>query len=113
MPYERILEFKVDEQRLQKKPGCDFSNIVAGTSNYLKAKFCLSEEWNGCKIAASFAGFDGGEDAVLLDENRECFIPSTVLTGDHFKVWLVAVHNEPNYIISTNRMTVKQKSYLT
>lgn len=32
----RVLKFCIDEQKISKMPGCDFSNIARGSSDYLK-----------------------------------------------------------------------------
>lgn len=104
---ERILEFDVKRQRLIKHRGCDFSNIVAGTSGYLKAKFNFShDEWAGCKKAASF-WINGEETAVLLNKNDMCEIPPEVLVGDRFEVSVTGKNS--NYKILTNKSTVKQE----
>lgn len=106
---ERILEFDVNKQRLTKKRTCNFSNIVAGSVGYLKAKFYFSHnEWEGCKKAASF-WMDEQEYAVLLDENDSCDIPPEVLTGYKFSVSVKG--SRPYYKISTNKTTVRQEVY--
>lgn len=112
----RFLEFQVREQVLMKKPGCDFSNIVAGSSGYLRAKFYFTEDWNEyVKKAAHFIGEDGSEEAVILDENNECEIPSKVLTGKYFIVTTYGAgdiqkcgDNMDLPVVSTSSMKVKQ-----
>ena len=47
----RLLKFNIDAQQIQKDPECDFSNIVSGTKDYLKAQFTFSPEWQDCTIA--------------------------------------------------------------
>ena len=104
---ERILEFDVDAQRLMKRRSCDFSNIVAGSAGYLKAKFYFSQdEWRDCRKAASF-WLNDQESAVILDESNTCLIPKEVLVGDKFKVSLTGV--KPDYKITTNKTKVKQE----
>lgn len=104
---ERILEFDVNKQRLTKKRSCDFSNIVAGSVGYLKAKFYFSQsEWRGCKKAASF-WVDDKETAVLLDKNNTCIIPPEVLMGDMFSVSVMGVRTD--YKILTNKTKVRQE----
>lgn len=104
---ERILEFDVNKQRLTKRRECDFSNIVAGSVGYLKAKFYFSQsEWRGCRKAASF-WLDEQEYAVLLDKNNSCDIPSEVLTGDRFQVSVTGMKTD--YRITTNKTKVKQE----
>lgn|GEM_PF-842968 len=104
---QRILQFDVDKQRIVRKKSCDFSNIVAGSKGYLRAKFFFSqEEWSGCRKAASF-WLDDKEYAVLLDENDSCEIPSEVLVGNRFNISVTGVKND--YKITTNKTKVKQE----
>lgn len=104
---ERILEFEVSKQRLTKKRGCDFSNIVAGTAGYLKAKFYFSQsEWRDCKKAASF-WINNEESAVLLDVNDTCLIPKEMLTDEKFLVSVTGMRS--GYKITTNKVKVKQE----
>lgn len=106
---ERILEFDVNKQRLTKKRSCDFSNIVAGSVGYLKAKFYFSQnEWRGCKKAASF-WMNEQEYAILLDENDSCNIPTEVLTGCKFSVSVTGAR--PDFKILTNKIKVRQEVY--
>lgn len=104
---ERILKFDVDKQRLTKKRNCDFSNIVAGSVGYLKAKFYFSQsEWKDCIKAASFWIGDE-EHAVILDKSNTCEIPPEALTGDRFYVSVTGVRQD--YKIATNKTKVKQE----
>ena len=107
----RTLEFVVDGQRLTKDKNCDFSNIVAGSVGYLKAKFNFSHEWDGCKKAASFWIGDNYEHevAALLDLRNECVIPSDALQGDSFKVSVTGMKN--NYQITSSKTKVNQEVY--
>lgn len=43
----RVLNFCVDEQKISKMPGCDFSNIARGSSDYLKVHLSVSDGWSG------------------------------------------------------------------
>ena len=106
----RTLEFNVDKQRLNKKPGCDFSGLVAGTVGYLQAKFHFSDdEWSKCstKIARFWIGEQ--EHAERLDTNDTCIIPSEVLTWSKFEVSVVGA--APGYRIETNKIAVRQEVY--
>ena len=104
----RILEFKVDKQVLRKQPGCDFSDIVANSVGYLKAKFHFSgDEWIGCKKVASF-WVDDKEYPVLLDDNNMCDIPSESLVGNAFKVSLTGAKST-GYRINTTKFKVRQE----
>lgn len=104
----RTLEFKVDGQRLKKQSDCDFSGLVAGSEGYLKAKFTFSDEWLGCKKAASF-WIEDQEYAVLLGSDDSCIIPAAALTSDTFKVSVTGAKN--GYTIPTNKTKVRQEVY--
>lgn len=99
----RILTFKVSSQVLE--PVGDFSDIVSGTSGYLKARFDFSSEWDGCLKIASFHN-RGTEHAERLI-NDECIIPTEALTERYFKVQVVGV--KKNYKIRTTKLKVYQK----
>mgnify|MGYP006874618741 CR=1 FL=1 len=104
---ERVLEFTVNKQRITRKKDCDFSHIVAGSVGYLKAKFYFdSNEWKGCKKAASF-WLNNEESAELLDKSNTCLIPSDALVGEKFEVSVTGIKD--TFKISTNRTKVKQE----
>ena len=101
----RLLKFNVNAQRVEKDPDCDFNNIVAGTSGYLRAHFTFSSEWdNSVKVARFWRG--GKEHAVRLQDN-ECDIPSAVLTGVTFGVSVIGQRD--SYRITTNRVLIRQE----
>jgi hypothetical protein len=101
----RLLNFNVEAQHISKDPNCDFTKIVAGTSNYLKAHFTFSPEWQGCKKAASF--WRGGQEHAVILKDDECDIPEEVLTGMTFGVTVTGQNGD--YRITTNRVTVRQE----
>ena len=108
----RVLEFNVDQQRLKKDEGCDFSGIIAGTEGYLKAKFRFSEDWDGCMKVVSFWAVnplfgDPVEYAVLLDENDICAIPADALLYEMFAISVIGA--KKNYKITTNRIKINQE----
>lgn len=105
----RILEFNVDKQRLSKRPGCDFSDLVAGSVGYLKAKFYFPDEWDKCstKIARFWIGDQ--EHAESLDTDYCCVIPPEVLIGKKFEVSVLGASSD--YKIETNKITVRQVVY--
>lgn len=103
----RTLEFEVNQQNLNKKRGCDFSRIVAGTSGYLRAKFYFSEEWDGCAKVASFESSSVDKpEAILLDHEDSCYIPDQVLKADRFEVSILG--GKKNVRINTNKYSVRQ-----
>lgn len=109
----RTLEFEVKQQRLLKKQGCDFSQLVAGSVGYLSAKFYFSKpEWESCKKVASF--WLGEEEyPVVLDENDTCVIPQEVLNAESFLISVTGAKRESNkvYKLKTTKVKVKQEVY--
>lgn len=102
----RILLFDVNGQSLTANKNSDFSGIVKGSKGYLKARFNLSKEWNGCKIAASF--FKLGQEYPAIVKNGVCDIPDEALTWNSFKVQLLGMR-PGGYKIQTNKLEVKQE----
>lgn len=100
----RLLNFNVDAQKVTKAPDCDFTNIVAGTSGYLRAHFTFSPEWNDCVKIAQF--WRGEKEHAVLIENGECDIPSEALKGPTFRVSVTGKRGE--YRITTDRVLVRQ-----
>ena len=102
----RTLEFNTKRQRLSKKPDCDFTGLVAGSSEYLNAKFHFCSEWDRCKIKIASFWVDEKEYAVELNDENSCVIPSEALKGKKFEVSVLGV--DPPYRIGTNKTKVKQ-----
>ena len=102
----RLLIFNVDSQCVRKHPDCDFSHIVAGTKNYLRAKFIFSDEWRDCIKVASFWRGEK-EHAVLLNSDGTCDIPTEALTGATFRVSVIG--QKDGYRITTNKIVVRQE----
>ena len=101
----RVLKFNVNAQQITKAPECDFSNLVAGTSGYLRAHFTFSPEWDNCVKVAQF--WRGGKDHAVLIKNNECEIDPDALTGATFKVSVVGQRDD--YRITTNKVIVRQE----
>jgi hypothetical protein len=93
---------------LKKQSDCDFSGLVAGSKGYLRAKFTFSNEWSGCKKAASFWVGDS-EHPALLDSNDSCVIPPEALVGESFKVSVIGVKTD--YRIDSTQTKVRQEVY--
>lgn len=103
----RILEFKVDKQRITKHKDCDFSGIVAGSVGYLQAKFIFSKDWDRCTTKIARFWNDDKEHSVILDDNNECTIPHEALTTTVFGVSVMGV--APSFRIDSNRTKVRQE----
>lgn len=102
----RLLIFNVDSQCVHKDPNCDFTNIVAGTKNYLRAKFTFSDEWRDCVKVASFWRGEK-EHAAVLNSDGICDIPPEALTGATFRVSVIG--QKQDYRITTNKIVVRQE----
>lgn len=101
----RLLKFNVNAQYIQKDPSCDFSNIVAGSKDYLRAHFTFSPEWQDCVIAASF--WRGSKEHAVLVTNNECMIPTEALVGPTFRVSVLGQNGATR--IPTNKVIVRQE----
>lgn len=102
----RLLAFNVESQCVHKDPNCDFTNIVAGTKNYLRAKFTFSDEWRDCVKVASFWRGEK-EYASVLNSDGICDIPPEALTGATFRVSVIG--QKQAYRITTNKIVVRQE----
>lgn len=102
----RLLIFNVESQCVHKDPNCDFTNIVAGTKNYLRAKFTFSNEWRDCMKVVSFWRGEK-EHAVLINSDGTCDIPTEVLSGATFRVSVTGQNKD--YRITTNKIVVRQE----
>lgn len=102
----RTLRFCVESQKLRRDPESDFSGIIRGSKGYLQCDFDLSEEWSGCKIAASFWHYDKEIDAAPVISGT-CMIPDSVTDYREFEVSLVGIRD--SYRITTNRVKVEQE----
>jgi endoglucanase len=69
-----MLELNITGQRLTRT---DNTFVVADSVNYLKAHFTVSNDWTG--VITTLWGHDGEYYAVVLDANKECFIPWEVI----------------------------------
>ncbi len=78
-----MLEFEVKNQTIKRT---DTFNAVADSRNYLRAKFSLSEEWQGDVVAVF--GYGGSFFQLLLDEAESCIVPFEVIKAPGFTVSL-------------------------
>lgn len=101
---KRILKFIVEGQVIRKDPTCSFENIFSGTAGYLYAQFTFSDEWLGCKKAASFYR-QSSEYAVPII-NNQCEIPAEALINREWSVSVTGMKN--NFKITTGKDKVMQ-----
>lgn len=103
----RTLRFIVEDQILKIDSTCDFSNLVPGTENYLRAEFIFPKEWNSyVKIAAFFSPLGTEYAPQILKDGRSCIIPAEALVRRKFKIQVYGKNNDGQ--IKTNKLTVCQ-----
>lgn len=103
----RTLKFIVDDQIIKQDPSCDFSGLVPGTEEYLKASFSFSPEWNGCvKVAAFYSAFGWEYPPQVLADGANCMIPAGALKKRSFKIQVIG--RKDDFKILTNKVTVDQ-----
>lgn len=102
----RTLRFIVEGQIIKQDPECDFSNIVPGTTGYLKADFIFSSEWDNTIKVASFLRNGNECPPQLLKDGRSCIIPSEALTSRRFMISILGKNK--NTKITTNKIEVVQ-----
>jgi hypothetical protein len=99
----RTLRFNVSGQELIRAPGCDFSNIIAGTSGYLQAAFEFGADWDGTVRVAAFYPYPQSEEVAALITDGAC-----ITVCDTFKIGVVG-QRENGQRITTNLITIKQE----
>ena len=103
----RTLKFIVKDQIITQDPKCDFTNLVPGTKDYLKAEFSFSNEWAACKKVVSFWSVMGKEySPQVLTDGKSCLIPWEALNRRTFKVQVLGEKN--GFKIKTNKVAVRQ-----
>lgn len=104
----RTLRFRVSGQELTRAPGCDFSNIIAGTSGYLQVAFEFDSDWDDTvRVAAFYPHLQDREVATLIRDGA-CIVPDEVAAYDQFKIGVVG-QRENGQRITTNLITIKQE----
>lgn len=102
----RTLKFKVDGQIITKHPDCDFSDLVPGTTGYLKAEFIFSNEWDGMVKVAEFWRNGYECPPQVLKDGKSCMIPPEALTSRQFKIGVLGKNKITT--LTTNREEVVQ-----
>lgn len=104
----RVLKFIVEGQNLKQDPECDFSGIVPGTENYLKAQFIFSPEWNSTnKVAAFWSRFGKEYPPQVIENGITCYIPSEALASKYYKVQVIGKKPDGT-VITTNKLEICQ-----
>ena len=104
----RTLRFKVSGQELTRAPGCNFSNIIAGTSGYLQAAFEFGQDWDGTVQVAAFYPYLQSQEVGRLIKDGTCIVPDEITAYDTFKIGVVG-QRENGQRITTNLITIKQE----
>ena len=103
----RTLRFDVKGQIISATGFAELDGLVAGSSNYLKAKFYFSEDWDGCVKVAGFFLPNGEEfEPQKLDNENSCIIPKEILEYHEFNIRLFG--KKGDYAINTNQVKIRQ-----
>lgn len=104
----RTLKFIVDGLVIKQDPNCDFSNLVPGTSGYLRAEFKFSSEWNNASKVAGFYSILGREyPPQVLNADNTCDIPAEALAREKFNILVFGLRGA-EIKLATNKVTVCQ-----
>ena len=104
----RTLRFRVSGQELIRAPGCDFSNIIAGTSGYLQVAFEFGPDWDGTVRVAAFYPYLQSLEVGRLIRDGVCIVPDEITPCVQFKIGVVG-QRENGQRITTNLITIKQE----
>ena len=103
----RTLKFNVKDQILEQDPFCDFSGLVPGTKEYVRAMFSFSQEWNGFAKVVSFWSMLGKEyPPMILKDGYTCLIPAEALAKRAFKIQVMGKKDDLKLI--TNKIAIQQ-----
>lgn len=104
----QTLKFIVKGQIISLDPECDTTNLVPGSSGYLRAEFSFSSEWdNTVKVAAFFSNLGKEYPPQKLERGRTCIIPAEALSKSIFKVQVIGQTSK--HTLVTNKVKVYQK----
>jgi hypothetical protein len=104
----RTLKFIVEGQIIRQDPECDFSNLVPGTSGYLRAQFKFSSEWDRTtRVVAFYSNLGREYPPRELGSDLSCVIPAEALQRSIFKVQVIGRKN--GLTLRTNKVMVHQK----
>lgn len=104
----RVLEFSVMGQQIEKRG--DFSGLVAGSEQYMTAKFYFDREWAGKVKVAEFLRIDSKIAECFSEKiaGNCCIVRTEVLHGKKWYVNVVGLGKD-GMKLSTNRVEVKQE----
>lgn len=103
----RTLKFIVDKQLILKDPDCDFSGLIPGTDEWLKAEFSFSAEWDGFAKTISFWSPLGMPyPQCALQNDGVCLIPEEATKMRIFKISVKGTKGEAT--LTTNKIAIIQ-----
>ena len=103
----RTLKFIVDGQILKPDPNCDFTGLIPGSANYIKAEFSFSSDWNGFMKAVEFTSALGiSFEPQLRADGKTCIVPVNALARRVFKIRVTGKQGKKK--MTTNKVEVVQ-----
>ena len=104
----RTLKFIVEGQTIAQDPSCDFSGLLPGTEDYLRAEFTFSKEWeSAAKVVGFFSNMGREYEPRVLNNGKSCTIPTDALKNRVFKIQVIGKNKV--HTLRTNKLVVEQK----
>lgn len=101
----RTLKFIVRGRILELDPACDFTGLVPGPNQSIRAEFAFSKEWHSAaKVVAFYSRLGAEYPPRALNDGRSCMIPADALTKRRFKLRVFGTDG-----LVTNKVTVLQE----
>lgn len=98
----KTLRFLVKGQMIKKDPAFPFYKMVAGSSNYYKAKFTMDASWTGYSCLAHFEA-DGYEKYVPIIDGEAAF-PDEIMQYKKFFVSVIGRKGDSTLLTNKNRI---------
>ena len=103
----RVLKFLVNGKTITPDPTCDFSGLLPGKEDTMRAEFTFSPEWkNRVKVVAFWSVLDKEYEPQVINNNGTCQIPKEALTKVAFKIQIFGKYRGVK--TKTNCLTVYQ-----
>lgn len=101
----RTLKFIVEGQAIKCDPACDFSGLVPGATQQIRAEFTFSKEWTSvAKVAAFYSRLGTEYEPQALNDGRSCVIPIEALKKRMFKIQILGKNG-----LITNKLEIEQE----
>ena len=83
----RVLKFIVEDTTIRKDPTCDFTGLVPGSTEPVRAEFTFSSDWKSKVKVAGFWSIMGAEyEPQAINDDGSCEIPIEALSKLAFKI---------------------------